>query len=205
MSAMIDCICIICGKHHIAPARKVRLGKYKTCSHRCGRLANIVPTEQRFWSKVDRSAGPDACWPWLTGQNRGYGCFTNNGQNLRAHRFAYELTKGPIPDGLDCLHTCNNPPCCNPAHLYAGTALDNSHDTIKAGHWKGNVLPPMPGELNPKAKLTWVQVDEIRSLYATGHHTIAELGRQYGVTRENTWSIVHWYTWQNRPALNLGE
>ena len=70
----------------------------------------------RFWPKVDKSGGPDACWPWMGGKTqRGYGYFTADGHRTYAHIFSFELENGySVPE---VRHTCDNPPCCNPAHL----------------------------------------------------------------------------------------
>lgn len=93
--------------------------------------------ERRFWSQVDRSAGPDGCWPWISKARHvwGYGCISVNGQMIGAHRVAWELAHGPIPDGLWVLHHCDNPPCCNPGprHLFLGTTQDNSKDRVEKG------------------------------------------------------------------------
>lgn len=88
---------------------------------------------ERFWEKVD-VRGPDECWPWMAGLRQGYGRFTiTHGKGVQAHRVAYELTKGPIPPGLDVLHDCDFPPCCNPSHLWPGTNLDNVRDSVAKG------------------------------------------------------------------------
>ena len=90
--------------------------------------------QERFWAKVDRSGGPDACWIWTGGRKgRGYGEFYKDHRLLGAHRVAWELAIGPIPNGLDCLHSCDNPPCCNPAHLFLGTQADNNADMVAKG------------------------------------------------------------------------
>lgn len=95
----------------------------------------------RFWSKVDRSGGPDACHPWMTYRTpTGYGRFgPTSGKSVRAHRVAWELTHGPIPSGLQVLHRCDNPSCCNVRHLWLGTIAQNVADRDAKGR---GVLPP---------------------------------------------------------------
>lgn len=102
--------------------------------------AQLARLATRFWSNVDRSGGPDACWPWLGFRTEaGYGRFfvgprDQPGYKQRAHRIAWELTEGrPFPeDKLGC-HTCDNPPCCNPTHVYPGTDQDNTYDQQRRG------------------------------------------------------------------------
>lgn len=79
----------------------------------------------RFWAKVDRSQGADACWPWTASGSRGYGRIGFGGHQYRAHRIAYELLVGPIPDGLVIDHLCRNRGCCNPAHMEPVTFAEN--------------------------------------------------------------------------------
>lgn len=84
--------------------------------------------EERFWPKVDRSRGADACWLWTgarTGPGRTYGSFLYEGRNARAHRVAYTLVNGPIPDGLTIDHLCRVRLCVNPSHLEAVTNHEN--------------------------------------------------------------------------------
>lgn len=88
---------------------------------------------ERFWSKVDRTK-PDACWPWIGYRNvHGYGTFWFEDRHVIASRMAWELTHAPITNGLFVCHRCDNPPCCNPAHLFLGTMADNFHDAVAKG------------------------------------------------------------------------
>lgn len=82
------------------------------------RLMERIPPEERFWALVDRRAVWE-CWPYLGAKSRkGYGGFTLSwGHSIPAHRYAYELIRGPIPEGLVLDHLCRNPSCCNPWHL----------------------------------------------------------------------------------------
>lgn len=88
---------------------------------------------ERFWSKVKRGADDD-CWPWLAGKNSdGYGVFTVSGIDKRAHRIAYMLANGQIDPKAKVLHSCDNPPCCNPNHLHSGTQGDNNRERKERG------------------------------------------------------------------------
>lgn len=94
--------------------------------------------ECRFWSHVDKSAGPDKCWPWLKGtyQCGGYGQFTVAGdKHLYAHRCCLVFSGIIIPHGHYGCHKCDNPICCNPhpKHVYVGTPSDNSNDAYAHG------------------------------------------------------------------------
>jgi len=80
---------------------------------------------ERFWVKVDRS-GPDGCWVWTAARVTGYGRFRLAGKQVGAHRLAYELLVGPIPDGLTIDHLCRNRACVNPSHLEPVTGRVNT-------------------------------------------------------------------------------
>ena len=101
-----------------------------------------APLEERFWSGVDRR-GPDECWNWTRArQTRGlkYGIIgigsrlDGSKRAVLAHRLAWQLTHGPLArQGLKVLHRCDNPLCCNPAHLFLGTQADNVADMFSKG------------------------------------------------------------------------
>ena len=100
--------------------------------------------EGSFWSKLDRSCGPEACWEWLGAIDPGgYGALKVGGKKVGAHRYALELSLGrPIGKGLLACHTCHNRACCNPAHLYEGTYQQNVLDAVAAGtHSSGGSKP----------------------------------------------------------------
>jgi HNH endonuclease len=94
-----------------------------------------IPIEVRFWRKVAR-LDENSCWLWLAGtNNRGYGQLGGErvGSHVLAHRISYQLRYGPIPDGLQVMHKCDTPRCCNPKHLALGTNADNSADKVSKG------------------------------------------------------------------------
>jgi len=96
-----------------------------------------MKVNQHFWNKVDIK-GPDDCWGWVGGRySNHYGRFYVNRLPVRAHRFAYEDKVGDIPKGVFVLHKCDNPPCCNPSHLFLGTNRDNMADASKKGRVVG--------------------------------------------------------------------
>jgi hypothetical protein len=78
----------------------------------------------------------NSCWEWQrTRNNCGYGRVTVQGKKVLVHRLAYELWVGPIPRGLVVRHRCDNPACCNPAHLEVGTRRENTQDMMRRGRW----------------------------------------------------------------------
>lgn len=142
-----------------------------------------------FWARVDRSGGPDSCWPWTGATTRTrYGQMWWQGKKVSAHRLALALAQGSIEEDLDVLHTCDNPPCCNPAHLFEGTHTQNMVDMVSKGR-----NAPNQGEANPNARLTAVDVLAIRSsLERTGL-----LARRFGVTRTTILSIRAGHAWRH--------
>lgn len=138
----------------------------------------------RFWNKVKRG-GSNECWPWTGSRDHdGRGQFAMHDKSpFRAPRIAWMITRGPIPDGMCVLHKCDNPPCCNPAHYFLGTQLDNIQDMIAKGRnsTKGYFQP----------KLTTSQVIEIRARYAAGGISMKALGLSYGVCASVVHHIVH--------------
>ncbi|MDO7847580.1 HNH endonuclease [Hymenobacter sp. M29] len=99
----------------------------------------LLTPEQRFWGMVRKKEG---CWEWTGYKNpKGYGyLMVKAGKPTGAHRFSYELHKGPIPKGLFVCHTCDNPVCSNPDHLFLGTVKDNTQDMVKKGRSHGQRL-----------------------------------------------------------------
>lgn len=154
------------------------------------------PVEERFWEKVDKSGGPDGCWPWTSATALGYGVFWLNGGNVKAHRLAWELTIGPIPPGEGyhgtCVcHKCDNPICVNPAHMFLGSVADNAADCSRK--FRKN-----PGEKNRNAKLTDAFVLEARKAHASGA-SIRGLARKYGVDKSTMSDAIFGRHWRHLP------
>lgn len=119
-----------CGKLELMSQFRPR----RFCSQKCSAKKTGQERKIPFWDRIDKSGGPEACWPWTGALNSfGYGNVGEGGFTLTASRVAYELTYGFIPrgdgyHGTVVRHTCDNPPCCNPRHLVLGTQADNNHD-----------------------------------------------------------------------------
>lgn len=137
-------------------------------------------TDSRFWDKVDRSGGSDACWPWIAGHNpRGAGVFyatlTPNKHMVIATRYLWEALYGPIPEDYHVCHRCDYPACVNPSHLFLGTRSDNMRDMMAKGRGRqGRKF----GE--PHVKLTPDKMARVRELVAAGM-PIRAVAREYGV------------------------
>lgn len=130
---------------------------------------------------------------------KGYGRFgLATGGVVLAHRLAYELAHGSIPAGLHVLHHCDNPPCCNPAHLFVGTLADNNRDMREKG--RGCNPPHRSGEAAHNAKLTEREVREIKRRYVPRVVTGRMLAAEYGVTVHTIRAIIAGRNWAQVTA-----
>lgn len=136
----------------------------------------------------------DGCWEWTGRRDRqGYGRLRMNGKECLAHRVAWELTRGPIPEGMKVCHSCDNPPCIRPDHLWLGTQRDNVLDM----EHKGRAVH-VRGQHQGSAKLTEKQVLRIRIRCANGEGR-RKLAREYGVSHTNVELIVCGRAWKSLP------
>jgi hypothetical protein len=154
----------------------------------------------RFWSKVDKERSNTfyngkRCWEWTAHcDKKGYGGFSFHRKFVLAHRASWMIFYGNILDDLCVLHHCDNPPCVNPAHLFLGTNLDNVRDRDKKGR---NNQPR--GENSGRAKLTFLQVLEIRTRYkrrGIGGETALELAKIFHMSRNAIWNIIKNRNWK---------
>lgn len=144
--------------------------------------------ESRFWDLVDKR-GPDECWEWQGHRDRkGYGKANRNSRGWLAHRLAWMLANGREPQLL-VLHSCDNPPCCNPKHLREGTAKENTQDAIERGQMQR-------GERNGRARLTTETVKEMKNLYRQGS-TIRMVAGVFGITYKNAQDVQSGRTWKH--------
>lgn len=135
-----------------------------------------------------------SCWIWRPNiKNNEYARVSFYGKRISAHRLSFLAFNGPIPSGLVVMHTCDNPKCVNPAHLIVGTYGDNAKDAYDKGR-KLPPLNPMPGEKHPMAKLTEVEVFEIKNMLAN-KVSISDLARKYGVSLTTICDIKNGRSW----------
>jgi hypothetical protein len=155
--------------------------------------------EVRFWERVDRSGD---CWIWTAYKNKqGYGQFQADGKMIGTHVFSWKLHNGPVPNGLFVCHTCDNPSCVNPNHLFLGTPAENAHDRDIKGRQVSGTLgkaSKLRGEKNVAAKLTRVAVNEIRSKYRRydrGGYSMHFFAAKYGVSISVIYKVLKNKTW----------
>lgn len=164
-------------------------------------------TAKTFWRKValPNTIGTNECWEWQgTKDKDGYGQLSYDGRLQRAHRVSYTIAVGPIPNGMQILHSCDNPPCVNPQHLRPGTPKENTQDAVIRGRMargerQGTHTHPETvrrGEQHLKAKLTEAQVIEILAV-PNGDHLQNSLSLQYGVDRCTINDIFKGRTWKH--------
>ena len=146
------------------------------------------PTLERFMDKVVKRQ--DGCWEWTAKRTRdGYGSFWNGEHydaqrtkpvTVLAHRWAYEHLKGEDPRGMVVCHSCDNPWCVNPGHLFAGSQKDNVYDCIRKSRHR-----------NARAALSQSDAEVIRAEYRGEYGDIARLARKYGASKRPIGDIVH--------------
>lgn len=144
---------------------------------------------ERFWEKT--RSQDNGCIEWTASFNgRGYGQFRLLGQrkNITAHRFSWILANGQIPNGLCVCHKCDNRSCVNPEHLFLGTFADNSADMVAKNRGRG---AKRNGSLNPRAKLSEVDVESIRHSSVS----LSKLAEAFGISKSQAHRIKTGAAW----------
>lgn len=139
---------------------------------------------ERFWSKVEKGS-PESCWLWTASTSGGsdgksYGGFqVTRGNGGYAHRYSYSLHYGPIPSGMEVMHSCDNGLCVNPHHLSVGTRKQNMEDAVSRGR-----LNPYDrrGIKNSNCKLTLEQVDAIKKALSDGY-TQDSIAKEFSISQ----------------------
>lgn len=155
---------------------------------------NLSPERiERFWRSVEKG---DGCWNWKgLKSEKGYGVFCHHAgggrkSQIRSHRIAYTLTKGPIKPGEFILHSCDNKACCNPDHLRAGTNIDNVRDRMERNR------------LCSGAKINMEIANEIRRRVFNGESK-GSLSREFGISTRNIRSICKFEIWVDHRLWRL--
>lgn len=171
--------------HGVWPDRKVLRSCQTSSCVNPEHLYLELTAEERFWQSVS-VGGDDTCWEWQAGRNEdGYGYLRWHGHKTeKAHRVAWILRFGEIPDDIEVCHQCDNPPCCNPHHLFLGTHTDNIRDMVA----KGRLVTPR-GEQHGEAKFSDAEIIEMRSKHQAGWKP-QDIAKQYGVSQGYIYYIL---------------
>jgi hypothetical protein len=187
--------CPACGKEFQHTSQQP---KRKFCSPQClgasrtirfkGKTRGRPSWQEQIAIFLARFSDNSQCWEWSgSWASTGYGRLNpKRGFTVSAHRGAWEVVNGPIPNGLFVLHHCDNPPCCNPSHLFLGTPKDNTQDMLTKGR-------NPHGEQHYRARLTAPQVVAIRA-DARSHRSIAA---DYSIARVTVTAIKNGRMWRH--------
>lgn len=191
----VQLVCEQCGssfKHSLGSSKPGRFCSER-CHIACQRAVGIAQAEELFWAKVEKDGptplhvpelGP--CWTWTAGVDQnGYGMY----RHKRSHRFAWELAHGEIPDGMQALHRCDNPPCVRMDHLFLGTLLVNMAD-------RNAKERQARGERSGRAVLTEAQVVEARQRRAAGE-LVKDIAAEYAVSASTLSHAVVGQSWRH--------
>ncbi len=194
---MAKLICPFCNKEFERAYRMnaTRAARPQFCSRGCASRDNAAKMNAefaaKFWARLGPPTIPGGCREWTGRRIRDrYGIVDLGGGPKLAHRVAYHLATGLEPGTLEVCHTCDNPPCCEPSHLWLGTHKENMVDMAR----KGRTNPPiLNGENHPAAKLRAADVSAIRRSGLSNN----ALANSYGTTPQNIRGIRLHKTWKH--------
>jgi transcriptional regulator with XRE-family HTH domain len=203
-------VCCICGKEFQALiARIVATNGNVSCSNKCSgelrwRIRGRIPIGLRTLNGLDKTPGqgPNGdCWGWTKSRDKkGYGqigCMVNNKRWVkRTHVVSFIWHKGPVPEGMEVCHKCDNPPCGNPDHLFAGTHKQNMRDAASKGRWrrphhKINVKPKPYSETKVIIKITPKQAELLVRARTSKSLSQSEIANMFGV------DVTHYSRFEN--------
>lgn len=133
---------------------------------------------------------PDGCHYWTSRDRKGYGSLSIKHKDVYAHRLSYTVHKGEIPNGMHVLHTCDNPLCVNPDHLFLGTNNDNIADKVRKGRC-------VVGENHKRSKLTQANVIQIRALCKNTNVSRIDIAAMFGVCYDTVYRIMKNQIWKH--------
>lgn len=177
-----------CGKEIIVQGSHLTNGYKKSCG--CWRKPPNKPDfVSRFWKFVEKTS---TCWNWVGSKCfYGYGQLSIQGKPKRANRISYEMHKGEIPIHMFVCHSCDNPSCVNPDHLWLGNQKDNMKDMKKKN--RQNICK---GSGKPQSKLKENDITQIRIKYKNPLSS-SELAKFYGVSKQNILDIINRKAWKH--------
>jgi hypothetical protein len=144
--------------------------------------------KKRFFSLLKQE---DECLIFIGSRNyKGYGRMHNRNEQFM-HRFSWFIHNGPIPKGMHVLHHCDNPPCCNPKHLWIGTNKDNSDDKFRKNRFR-----IVSGENHPSSKISEEQAQKVAAMITDGK-TSHEISLELGIARHNIYGIKSKKIWKH--------
>lgn len=152
----------------------------------------LLEDKKRIFNKLKKQ--PNGCWEWQGFKSNNYGKITIKGSCFRVHRLSWELHYGEIPESMNVLHKCDNPPCANPDHLWLGTAKDNVQDMYAKG--REGIRLPRRGEDHPSSKLSEKQILKIRELYIPYKISTYRLATIFKVSKSCIFRIVKKQSWK---------
>jgi hypothetical protein len=202
MPTMVQRVCEFCNDHFSVRISEVNRGRARFCSRKCYRGNGPSSLWRMFCERVSE---PDenGCIFWRGSLSRGYGilqCIHKDAPSkiTYAHRFAFEVANGPIPEGMSVLHMCDEfyPPgdftyraCVNPLHLFMGTSAENMADMAAKGRQK-------KGEDCYLSKLTADAVRSIRERAKNGE-VKSHIAKEFGISVGNLYAVVNRRTWRH--------